>query len=154
MGFYIIALAALYSAISSYVMMVAAKQKPPEGWGNRAYSKSRFALWLNKRREGSRFLGPLRVDRFRLAGVIASLVVFGVSVVALIVDAVTKQALYAFLGKLTTIIVSLSLLMAPFLYETFLTIWWSIIGRNSVTNSQMKKLKKIMREIDKSDKEQ
>ena len=143
MGLYIITLVAFFSTVSSFVMMLAAKPKPPERWNDWVYSKSKFALWLNEKRDESKFLGPLRIDRFRLSGTIISFTLFIISCAALIVDTVLDQAIYVFLGELAIIIIALLALLAPFIYEASLTIWWSIVERSSLTKSQINKLVRI-----------
>ena len=134
--------------------MVRIKQKPPEKWGDWPYSKSKFALWLNKSREKSRLLGQLRVDCFHFAGFIANFMVLIVSIILLAIDISTKQALYKSLGELPTIIIMIGILLAPILYEVFLAVWWSLASRDSPKNLQIKKLKKIKKNNKKLKKKQ
>lgn len=147
MGFYIIVLSAAYSTIFSFAMMIMVKQRPPEKWGDRAYSKSRFALWTSKRRMLSKLFGPIKIDIFRLVGTIISLILFIICCIALIIDTASNQIIYVFLGRLLTIIISLFILLVPLLYEAFLIIWWSIVNKNSPNNSRIKKLRRIKKKV-------
>ena len=143
MGFYLIVIACLYDVACSYAMMVFQKQKPPRKWGDWPYSKSRLALRLNKVREKSKYLGPLRIDRFHFIGFISSLAIFVISCVALVIDMVSNEVIHLILGDLAIALIAVCAFLAPILYEFFLVIWWSITDKDSSRNSQMKKLKKI-----------
>ncbi len=143
MGFYLVVLACLYGAIFSFTMMITVKQKPPEAWSDWCHSKSRFAKWLEKKLEHSRFLGPLLVDRFHLVGFMSFFSFFVVSAALFVVDFGTGLSITKFLGTTGIFIALLFFLLAPPFYEAFLVIWWSIADRNASRNQQIKQLKKI-----------
>ena len=125
MGFYVIVIACFCSSIFSYVTMTTMKHKPPEKWGDWPYSKSKLALWLNKSREESKLLGPLRVDRFHFAEFIASLSILAVSIVLFSIDVLFDQLIYELLGEMKTVIVVLIVLLVP----VFLKLFWSPGGQ-------------------------
>ena len=149
MKFYVVALASLYMAIFAFVMMVFVKQRPPESWGDWAYSNSRFARWIERLRENSRVLGPLRIDKFRMASFVVTTIVFGIAAVMLVIDLSTGLSVTEFLGTVGLAIAILCVASLPVLYEVFLTIWWAIADHASNRVSKIKRLKSIIKENNK-----
>ena len=149
MKFYVVALASLFMAIFAFAMMFFVKQRPPEPWGDWAYSNSRFARWIERLREKSRIFGPLRIDKFRMASFVVTTIIFGASAVALVIDFSTGLAVTEFLGTVGLTIAILCVALLPVLYEAFLTIWWSIADHVSNRSSEIKRLKSIKNENNK-----
>lgn len=145
MKFYVVALVSLFMAIFAFVMMSSAKPRPPEPWGDWAYSNSRFARWIERLRKKSRLLGPLRIDKFRMASFVVTTIIFGASAVALVIDFSTGLAVTEFLGTVGLAIAILCVVLPPVLYEAFLTIWWSIVDHVSNRSSEIKRLKSIIK---------
>ncbi len=143
MGFYLVTVACLSGAVFSYAMMVLVKQKPPKAWGEWPYSKSRFAKWLEKRRENSRFLGPLRVDRFRLAFFTVASVVGLISLLLLAIDLSAGLMITRLLGEIAIAVILAIALLTPPIFEASLVIWWAAIDRHSCKNNQIKRIKQI-----------
>lgn len=143
MEFYVVTLAALFMVAFALVMMLFVKQRPPEPWGDWAYSNSRFAKWLEELRKKTRILGPLRIDKFHMASFVGTTAVLGASTVAFIIDVSTGMAITEFLGAVGIAIILFCVIAAPILYEAFLTIWWSIADRTSNRSSEIKRLKSI-----------
>lgn len=143
MGFYVVTLAALFMVAFAFVMMLFVKQRPPESWGDWAYSNSRFAKWIEELRDKSRILGSMHIDRFRMASFVGTTAVFGASAITLIIDLSTGMAITEFLGDIGVAISLLCVIAIPVLYEASLTIWWSIADHASSRNSDIKRLKSI-----------
>ena len=143
MGFYVVTLAALFMVAFAFVMMLFVKQRPPESWGDWAYSNSSFAKWIEELRNKSRILGPLHIDRFRMASFVGTTAVFGASVVTFIIDLSTGMAITEFLGDIGVAITLLCVIVIPVFYEASLTIWWSIVDRASIQSNDIKRLKSI-----------
>lgn len=146
MGFYIILIASCYSALFSLVVLLFTKEKPPEKWGEKAYSKCRFAIWLNKMHEKSSFLSSQRVDLFHFIGLIVSTLIAFASLIVFFVDLAIKFTLYQTIGLEITIIITFLILILPIFYEVFLRIWWSILNKDSLINKDLKRLKKIKKQ--------
>ena len=106
MGFYIVPIVAFCSVVFSFTMMVTPKQNPPEKLGDFAYSKSKLAIWLNKKRNKSKYLGPLRIDKFHFVGFVSSFFILILSLFLMIIDLFSGQAIYEFITDLTTIIIA------------------------------------------------
>lgn len=143
MKFYVVALVSLFMAIFAFAMMFFVKQRPPEPWGDWAYSNSRFARWIERRREKSRILGPLRIDKFRMASFAVTTIIFEASAVMLVIDLSTGLSVTNFLGTVGLAIAILCVALLPVLYEAFLTIWWAIADHVSNRSGEIKRLKSI-----------
>ena len=144
-SFYLILVACIFDVAFSYVMMTSGKQKPPEKWADWCYSKSGFAKYLEKKREHSRFLGPLHIDRFRLTGLIIFSVFCLFSLVIFCIDLGSGFKVTGFLNETAIVIMLICILLTPPLYEAFLVIWWSIIDRRSSKNQQIKRLQQVVK---------
>ena len=113
MEFYLVTLTALFMVAFAFVMMLFVKQRPPESWGDWAYSNSSFAKWIEELRNKSRILGPLHIDRFRMASFVGTTAVFGASVVTFIIDLSTGMAITEFLGDIGVAITLLCVIVIP-----------------------------------------
>lgn len=141
MKLFYISLAALFSLLSSFALMIFVKQNPPSKWGDRPYAKKRFALWINHLFNKSS-LFHVRVDWFHLCGMIFSGAVFLASVTSLIIDYMTEMAVSRFLGARGILFIVVGILFIPFLYEAFLVVWWAILDRK---NPRIMKLREYER---------
>ena len=143
MGFYIVTLAAFYSMIFSFFMMISLKINPPEKWGEKPYVKTKMALRINILLRKSKYVWTSRINWFHYIAFISSTIIFFLSLCVTIVDLFSKQSIYHSIGIMYVVIIAITTLLVPILYEVFLITWWSIADKNSNRNISAKRIKKI-----------
>lgn len=118
----------------------------PKSWGEKYYSKTRLAIYLNKK---NRKISSLRIDLFREIPFWIYFFVFLVSLIVLIIDISNENFISVFLGKKIIGIISISLLVSFFVYVIVLSTVWRFINRKDIvqlSEDEEKILYKILKD--------
>ena len=142
MGFFFLSSSCFIAFFTSLFFCYSCRIKPPQRWGEKPYSNSKFANLFKKIFRDEK----LKIDKFHLYSFYFFSLLFFLSTVILVIDIIIDMKISEYLGIILVIILSMSVLVILLLYEAFLTIWWEVIRNKDKEDDDIVKLKKILKE--------